>query len=571
MTILEEKAASQKTSSTSSRKSVSEDDNRSHLEKGGIVGSPEINVNHRNSIGLDETLIRALTTSNSSAMISAVGDRYITPEYLAPLPSSSEKTGKSPLQLLAQTCSQIGADQGSNKLLAEKSGSGSVNHTSKDSISSNRGSTSPSCKSVNNNNTAGERNSLGSSSSYKAKGSNSPALIVSDQPTRHTTTSPTSIQKDKVNFKPYEINDIKHTAAANLAKSQNGSKPSSVVSLSPTTSPKNNNRSPSGSNHIATSNKSPPSSTAAVTSGISGISASETTPVIRSGMEVLSGHPKDIPLGTYRLPGMDNPAFRPPFGMSGYGSSSSIAASLAAAAASAAAGGISVCRDPYCRDPTCPTAYYNGQLASMAGSESGMSSGYLELFKAHQMALAMAAATGSNGSSSSSATPATSAASGVGPYICNWMNGREGYCGKRHSSAEELLQHLRTHTNLSTNDSAAASLLSPTLFPPPSNSLLSGNSASAAAAAAAGLHRTYGGAAALAASRFHPYAKPGGIGGPTGLPPSLASLGAGLRIPPPPTPPGLSASLAGLAAGAYSPSSLYALYGSRLAGSSMLP
>ena len=89
MTILEEKAASQKTSSTSSRKSVSEDDNRNHLDKGGIVGSSEINVNRRNSINLDETLIRALTTSNSSAMISAVGDRYITPEYLAPLPSSS--------------------------------------------------------------------------------------------------------------------------------------------------------------------------------------------------------------------------------------------------------------------------------------------------------------------------------------------------------------------------------------------------------------------------------------------------------------------------------------------------
>ena len=89
MTILEEKATSQKTSSTSSRKSVSEDDNRNHLEKGGIVGSSEINVNRRNSINLDESLIRALTTSNNSAMISAVGDRYITPEYLAPLPSSS--------------------------------------------------------------------------------------------------------------------------------------------------------------------------------------------------------------------------------------------------------------------------------------------------------------------------------------------------------------------------------------------------------------------------------------------------------------------------------------------------
>ena len=300
-------------------------------------------------------------------------------------------------------------------------------------------------------------------------------------------------------------------------------------------------------------------------------SASETTtPVIRSGMEVLSGHPKDIPLGTYRLPGMDNPAFRPPFGMPGYGQSP-LAANLAAAASMAASGGVSVCRDPYCRDVTCPTALYNAQLASMCGPESGMPSGYMELFKAHQMALAMAAATGSNGNSSGSASTPSTASSGVGPYICNWMNGREGYCGKRHASAEELLQHLRTHTNLSTNDSTAASLLSPTLYPPPSNSLLSGSSASAAAVAAAGLHRTYGGAAALAASRFHPYAKPGGIGGPTGLSSALASLSGGLRLPPPPTPPGLSASLAGLAAGAYSPSSLYALYGSRLAGSSMLP
>merc|ERR1712203_1245787 len=131
---------------------------------------------------------------------------------------------------------------------------------------------------------------------------------------------------------------------------------------------------------------------------------------------------------------------------------------------------------------------YNAQLASMVGSESGMSSGYLELFKAHQMALAMAAATGSNGSSGSSTTPATSAASGVGPYICNWMNGREGYCGKRHSSAEELLQHLRTHTNLSTNDSAMYS---------------------ASAAAAANFQRSYGSALSSmnsAASRFHPYA-----------------------------------------------------------------
>ena len=87
MTILEEKAASQKTS-TSSRKSVSEEDSRNHLEKGGI-SELSVNSERRSSINLDETLIRALTASNNSAMISAVGDRYITPEYLAPLPSSS--------------------------------------------------------------------------------------------------------------------------------------------------------------------------------------------------------------------------------------------------------------------------------------------------------------------------------------------------------------------------------------------------------------------------------------------------------------------------------------------------
>merc|ERR1711962_750940 len=39
-----------------------------------------------------------------------------------------------------------------------------------------------------------------------------------------------------------------------------------------------------------------------------------------------------------------------------------------------------------------------------------------------------------------------------GPYICNWMNGRD-YCGKRYTSAEELLVHLKTHTNLSASES----------------------------------------------------------------------------------------------------------------------
>ena len=94
MTILEEASTSSlKSSSTISKKqnNVSEDANRNHLENIGLAASKlDSNKRYRSSssINLDESVIRAFSSSNS-AMISAVGDRYITPEYLAPLPSST--------------------------------------------------------------------------------------------------------------------------------------------------------------------------------------------------------------------------------------------------------------------------------------------------------------------------------------------------------------------------------------------------------------------------------------------------------------------------------------------------
>jgi len=430
-----------------------------------------------------------------NSMISNVADRYITPEYLAPLPSS-EKTGKSPLQLLAQTCSQIGADPGSNKNSSSGNGNGS--------------------------------NSLENKTKEKSK-AGSPALIVADNAVSPIGGSGSGTQVSRpVSFKPYETDRKK----ANKT-------PSSVVSLSPTGSNNNNiNSSPP--------TKSPTSVSASASTGssnktttASSSASSETTPVIRSGMEVLAGHPKDLPLGLYA-----NPAFRPPLsgGSSAHGAAypgagaaslippTTLAASLAAAAAGSL--GSSVCRDPYCRDPTCPTAMYNAQLAASLMA-SGLPPGYAELLQAHK--------------ATSTAAAAASAANGAGPYICNWMNGREGYCGKRHNSAEELLQHLRTHTNLSTSDSAMYS---------------------ASAHAAASFQRGYGSALSSmssAASRFHPYAAAAAAAAAaaktSALPSSLSALG----VPPVPPPiPGLPPSL-------YSPaaaSSLYAsLYGARLAGS----
>ena len=373
----------------------------------------------------------------------------------------------------------------------------------------------------------------------------SPALIVSDYQRR-------SSSPGRVNFKPYE--------ASGPEKKQ--SKSGSIVSLSPTTSPKMSSES---------RRKSPPR----VTPPSTAAKSESTNPVVRSGMEVLAGHhhqSKD--LQSYSRMDPTNPAFRPPFaGIPGY-PPSTIAASLAAAAASAAAGGISVCRDPYCRDPTCPTAVYNAQLASMS---SGLGSGYAELLKAHQMASAMAAAAASTSATSTTPSSSSSSSSSISsakeaPYICNWMNGRDGYCGKRHTSAEDLLQHLRTHTNLSTNDAAAAAaaMLPPSLYPHAGmmggSSGSSAQAAAAAAAAAAAMHRSYGSLAA--AARYHPYAKPpaSSLGASGALPPSLSGLGALGAAAPPPGLSGLGASaLAGLA-GAYSP--LYALYGSRLNGSS---
>ena len=219
-----------------------------------------------------------------------------------------------------------------------------------------------------------------------------------------------------------------------------------------------------------------------------------------------------------------NPAFRLPMaGLSGYPPVSSVAGS--------------VCRDPYCKDPTCPTAVYNAYMARLSAAR-GLPPGYLELMEAQKMATM-----GLGGIPASVPTSLSSSASlgPGGPYICNWMNGRD-YCGKRYTSAEELLVHLKTHTNLSASDSA---LLSP--------------SSAYAGLFAQSLMRQGGGGAggqilpsamSLQASRYSPYQRPGAP-----LPPSLNSLG------------GLGSPLAGLPPSLTSlgyPASLYALYGARL-------
>ena len=115
-----------------------------------------------------------------------------------------------------------------------------------------------------------------------------------------------------------------------------------------------------------------------------------TTPIMSTGLEILAGagagagHPKDLPLGAqFRPPApghglLDlNPAFRLPSsipGLPGYPAPAPMVSS---------AGGGAPCRDPYCKDPSCPTFVYNAYLAS---ARLRLPPGYLELLEAHKLA-----------------------------------------------------------------------------------------------------------------------------------------------------------------------------------------
>jgi len=406
------------------------------------------------------------------------GDRYITPEYLAPLPQKDGSSDKSPLQMLAQTCSQIGADSGS-KLASDKLKLTASTVTSTKTSASTR---------------------------------SSPSIVVSDS--------------KQVPFKPYEnTKEVSAKAVDSKRISDTGSSKSEsphMISRSPKESDVEMFRNSNGAGSKSISPKQ--SSTS---------ESSSTTPIMSSGLEILAGHPKDIPLGTFRPPGPSlldlNPAFRLPSNIPGY-----------PACSPSSAGNGSVCRDPYCKDPGCPTAVYNAYVSSMSSSRMRLPLGYMELMEAHKLA--------SMGSATSVPPTSLSASASLGPggpYICNWMNGRD-YCGKRYSSAEELLVHLKTHTNLSTSDMASSQ-------------------AAAASAGYAGLlsHPLMRGVPgqlmpspmSLQAHRYSPYQRPGS----TAVPPSLSSLAS---LPPSPVSPlgALPPSLASLHS-----ASLYAsLYGGRL-------
>lgn len=463
-------------------------------------------------------------------MLTNSGNQYLQPDYLSPLPTTVRTyylkfpphnckaciyylflfqldAKKSPLALLAQTCSQIGADSPTSKPLIspleknKKSASASVENLTRSSPAAARDKTE------------------------KIAPRHSPAEV-------------------KLAFKPYESNVVTKklseetrpsSKASSVHNSENGDDKKSE-----SRTPNTKSISPSASNSTTPApeaGKTSPS-TASADRKSSSPSASATrgaSPIIRSGLEILQGHPKDIPLGTYKPgsalsagltgglggplsslccpPGLEhaNPAFRPSF--PGGPFSHHHAAMLAAGYPSTTAGPyvsyarvktpsggealVPVCKDPYCTG--CQFSMHNQQLL-MGGTPGPCPSGCTQCdHQKYGLAMAMSLVPPGPVPPSSLAYPQLGR-----PYVCNWIAG-DTYCGKRFGTSEELLQHLRTHTSLTSASDSASAVATST-----ASALLNPHSLFSTAA----LHRVASGypnppLSPLSAARYHPYAKPG--------------------------------------------------------------
>ena len=461
---------------------------------------------------------------------------------------------KSPLALLAQTCSQIGADSPSKPLISslEKSSKGaSARSPPAAKLERSRGSPSD----------GGSQKSSSTSSANN--------LAFKPYETNVVSTKRSAVDSADASSRPASKASV-HSASGNNNDSANSASDSadsgtSSHKKSRSTPVGRKSASPASSQHTSSSPGATPSErrTPATAdrdkSSASPKSNSGASPIIRSGMEILSGHAgKEAaaslqsmykasgmgPFGPNSLccpPGLaENPAFRPPFaGASPFSHHHAAAAALLGypgagspngnpylsyARVKTPSGGetlVPVCKDPYCTG--CQYSMHNAQMMMAAAAGAQQQAGacpsgctQCDHQKYGLMALSPMGPMPPPGSLAgypASLAAAAAAAGGGRAHVCNWIAG-DAYCGKRFATSEELLQHLRSHTSLAAGGESAAAaallagqhshpLLSPTAalhraaaagsYPPPSLSPLSG--------------------------RYHPYGKPGA--GP--LPASLAA------------------------------------------------
>lgn len=377
---------------------------------------------------------------------------------------------KSPLALLAQTCSQIGADAPNSKLLQ------SQEKSSKSKTDSSK-----------------EKTDISNKISFKLD-----SREKSRSPEDRSSSASTGSR-------------VRTPVATKI--STNGRCASNQSTASPRASP-SERKTPASESERTTSPDKPgerstphrPSSASSKTAFTPNILTSSSDPAI-----------KDLPLGTFK-PGMPptTSPFLPGYHPTGFPLSMDLmTSSLMSQHHALKTSGLSpylnyarvktqdslstVCRDPYCTG--CSVSSH--LLSAASAVKSPCPAGCTQCD--HVKPPTSSAFLGHNPAAAAYAhaqLAALAAASHL-PYVCNWISGDAAYCGKRFSNSEELLSHLRTHTSGTTETVSALSMLGSAGLPP-THPLL---------------HRTYPTPplSPLATARFHPYSKP------SLLPPSLGA------------------------------------------------
>ena len=427
---------------------------------------------------------------------------------------------KSPLALLAQTCSQIGADPPSSKSLLAPL----------------------------------DKSSKLSKSSDQSREKSSPSTTISAAESLKSSFKPyeSCLGREKASSPEEQRAASSHSASGRSRTPGNGNKRcSSNQSASSTRAATPQGRktaTPNGDPRESPLSRIATSGASITTSEASMLQTSAASPSLQSKpsyspagvLAMTDPSIKDLPLGTFK-PGSTMPISTSAY--LGYHSQLPIdvmASSLMSQHHAALKNGLAA--NPYlsyarmktssgadtlvpvCRDPYCTGCQFNSHFLATSGGNGKIPTSTAGSCPAgctqcdHKSSPSPYGPLGHSPAAAAYAHAqlAALAAASQLPYVCNWIAGDTAYCGKRFSTSDELLQHLRSHTSVSAGDpnatAAALSLLSPTGLPP-THPLLS---------------RTYPTPplSPLATARYHPYGKPSHL-----LPPSLSSLN--LPLPPP--------------------------------------
>ncbi|XP_028314021.1 zinc finger protein 703 [Gouania willdenowi] len=500
-------------------------------------------------------------------MLTAHSGHLLHPEYLQPLTSAPVSieldAKKSPLALLAQTCSQIGKpDPPSSSKLASLSSSGlgenesssrssksgeqhqdksSFKPYSKSSVDSRKdvaltkGSSDKAAFRVPNGSSNGGSASCPSYPPHsRSPSSSSPPLHTPSQSHRQSHSPATQLPTHTNTDNKPDISEQPASDSSSTCKKDSDSAKSGVQDSAQLANSSHVRASANSSNASSASSPRPESKSDTQASVQSGLSSGHIAPVspFKPGHSVFPLPPATMGyhgsiVGAYAgypsqfVPGLDPTKSGLGLGLPGKHPSSS-----PLTGASPPSLMQSLCRDPYCL--TYPNTPHLGgsNCSTCVHDPSSLKSGFPLVYPSHHLHSLHSSPM------SSSTTPSLShplysygfmLQNEPLPHACNWVS-VGGPCDKRFSTSEELLAHLRTHTALtgmvdgkllSAYPSSVSSSASCHLhLPPPSSPGTLPSSFSLRGSPSLGL------------ARYHPYSKSHMPGNP-GLPmPSLPSSSA---------------------------------------------